>query len=200
MTSRLSDLIEAPAADPATTEILDAALAIFTTLGIRKTNIEDIARQAGVDRVTVYRRLGTKNDIVNAVLAREAQRVFERAAASAGKSGDVDERVALIFTGLVGDLRGNALFNKLMSIEPDTTFPKVSRGAGDLLRLAVDFATTILLPDVESDDPDALTARIEIVARLVHSLFLTPDAAVELKTRQQLLRFARKYVVPIVTG
>ena len=44
------------------------------------------------------------------------------------------------------------------------------------------------------------SARIEIVARLIHSLFLTPDAVVDLSTRPQLMAFARKYVVPIVTG
>jgi AcrR family transcriptional regulator len=191
---------EAPRTDPANTELLDAALHLFTTMGIRKTTIEDIARQVGVDRVTVHRRLGTKNDVVSAVLEREAQRVFERAAASAGKTADVEERVALVFTDLVRDLRGHALFNKLMSMEPGTTFPKVSKDAADLLRLAVHFATTILLPDVEPDDLADLTARVEIVARLVHSLFLTPDAVVELKTRAQLMSFARKYVVPIVTG
>ena len=191
---------KAPATDPATTEILDAALETFATLGIRKTTIEDIARQAGVDRVTVYRRLGAKNDVVSAVLAREAERVFERAVASAGSTDDIEERVALVFTGLVRDLRGHALFNKLMALEPDTTFPKVAGGAASLLHLAVDFASTHVLQDLEPHDPEDLKARVEIVVRLVHSLFLTPDAAVELKTRAQLMSFARKYVVPIVIG
>jgi AcrR family transcriptional regulator len=193
-------LPDAPGIDPATAEILDAALEILATLGIRKTTIEDIARQAGVDRVTVYRRLGTKNDVVGAVLAREAQRVFERVAASADKAANVEERVALVFAGLVRDLRGHALFNKILIMEPDTTVAKVTTGAADLLRLAVHFAVANLFPDVEPNDPKDLTARVEIVARLIHSLFLTPDAVVALRTRAQLLAFARVYVVPIITG
>jgi AcrR family transcriptional regulator len=200
VTPSLTLPVQLQASDPATAELLDAALELFATLGIKKTTIEDIARQAGVDRVTVYRRLGAKGDVVDTVLAREAQRVFERVAASAGKTADVEERVAVIFTGLVRDLRGHALFNKLMAIEPDTAFPKVSSGAADLLRLAVHFATTILLPDLKPDDPEDLTARVEIVARLVQSLFLTPDAVVPLNSRAQLMAFARTYVVPIVTG
>lgn len=191
---------EMPTADAPTTEILDAALEVFANLGIRKATIEDIARHAAVDRVTVYRRLGSKNDVVSAVLAREAQRVFERASSSASKATDIEERIAIIFADLVRDLRGHALFNKLMTMEPQTTFPKVTADAADLLRLAVHFATTVLLEDLDPDDPDHLTARVEIVVRLVHSLFLTPDAVVELKTRAQLIAFARKHVVPIVTG
>ncbi len=190
--------VEAPTTDPATIEILDAALEVLQTLGIRKTTIEDIARHASVDRVTVYRRLGTKSDMVSAVLAREAYRVFERAAASADKAKTVDDRVAAIFADLVFDLRENALFTRLMTVDPETTLPQVSAGAGNLLRLAVEFATTVLLPDLEGDDPRDVTARVEIVARLVHSLFLTHDAAVELGSRAQLARFAKKYVVPIV--
>lgn len=193
----LSSFLDAPATDPATSEILDAALEVMATLGLRKATIEDVARQAGVDRVTVYRRLGTKNDVVNAVLAREAQRVFERAAAAA-KTADIEERIALVFTGLVRDLRGHALFNKLLEMDPASTVPKVTIGAPALLRLAVHFATSELLHDLEGHDPEDLTARVEIVARLVQSLFLTPEGVVELRTRAQLMDFARAYVVPII--
>jgi len=195
----LSSLLDLPASDPATREILDAALEVMATLGLRKATIEDIARQAGVDRVTVYRRLGTKNDVFNAVLVREAQRVFERAAESAGKTADADERIALVFTGLVRDLRGHALFNKLLEMDPASAVPKVTIGAPALLRLAIHFATSELLHDLENRDPEDLTARVEIVARLVQSLFLTPEGVVELRTRSQLMEFARTYVVPIIT-
>lgn len=195
-----SAAIEVQKVDPATAQILDAALETFANLGIRKTTIEDIARAAQVDRVTVYRRLGTKSDLISAVLAREAQRVFDGAAATADKAHDIEERVALVFTALVRDLRGHALFNKMMSLEPDSTFPKVTSGAASLLQMAVHYATSTLLEDLEPQDPDDLSARVEIVARLIHSLFLTPDAVVDLSTRPQLMAFARKYVVPIVTG
>ncbi|WP_040697921.1 helix-turn-helix domain-containing protein, partial [Nocardia vinacea] len=58
------------AADPET-RILDAALVQFSKVGVKKTTIEDVARQAGVDRVTVYRRVGSRDDLVQAVISRE---------------------------------------------------------------------------------------------------------------------------------
>lgn len=192
--------IAQPAEDPVTTELLDAALELFATLGIKKTTIEDVARKAGVDRVTVYRRLGSKNDVVSAVVAREAQRVFERASATAGKTDDLSERVARVFAGLVGDLRSHALFNRVMTMDPTATFPKVTTEAAELLRFAVQFATSDLLTDIGSQDSEDLTTRVEIVARLIHSLFLTPDAVVALGTHAQRMNFARKYVAPIITG
>lgn len=192
--------LEAPATDPASVHILDAALDVLQTLGIRKTTIEDIARKASVDRVTVYRRVGTKNDVVKAVLAREATRVFERAAGAAAKAQTLDERVAIVFTELVLDLRGSALFKRLMTVDPETTFPQVSSEAGGLLRLAVQFAITVLLDDQEAVNLLDLEARVEIVVRLVHSMFLAPDAAVDLTTRAQLMGFARNHVAPMVAA
>ena len=53
--------------------ILDAALIQFERVGVKKTTIEDVARQAEVDRVTVYRRIGSREDLVRAVVAREIQ-------------------------------------------------------------------------------------------------------------------------------
>lgn len=63
--------------------LLDAALELFGELGIARTTIGDVARKANVNRVTVYRRIGSKDELVQAVMTREATRLFEAVHAAA---------------------------------------------------------------------------------------------------------------------
>ena len=69
-------------ADDATERILDAAAELFATHGIQRCSVEEIARHSGVGRTTVYRRFENRNQIVQAVLARECRRFFSSFIAS----------------------------------------------------------------------------------------------------------------------
>ena len=82
----LSAEASAGEANPGVEEVLDAALAQFEDLGIRRSTIEDIARRAGIDRVTVYRRVGSKDDVTQTVIAREVHRMMEEVVACGERS------------------------------------------------------------------------------------------------------------------
>ena len=62
--------------DASVDEVLDAALDVFAKIGIRRATVDEIANRAGLGRVTVYRRVGGKSEIVSAVLMRESQKLF----------------------------------------------------------------------------------------------------------------------------
>lgn len=190
------------ASDPAVDRILDAALELFEDIGIRKTTIEDVARRAGVDRVTVYRRVGSRDQLGQAVVAREARRVFERSAGVIALAGSLEDQVVALFAGLALNLRDHPLLARLVSLEPDTTLPKVTTEASGLLAMAVGWAAATLhqYGDERARAIVDLPARLEVVARLMHSMVLTRHAVVDLDTEQQLRDFARSYVVPIITG
>ena len=72
-------------ARPQVTEIetvLDAAADLIALNGIGGTTVDAIAQRAGVSRATVYRYVGGKDEIVQAVIAQEAEHVLERVAAA----------------------------------------------------------------------------------------------------------------------
>jgi AcrR family transcriptional regulator len=46
------------------TEIVDAAMAVFTQHGFDAASMDDVARRAGVSRRTIYRYFATKDDLV----------------------------------------------------------------------------------------------------------------------------------------
>src|SRR3954449_1770403 len=61
-----------PASDVSDQPVVDAALACFGRWGVAKTTLDDIAREAGVSRATVYRLFpGGKDNVVRAAVAAE---------------------------------------------------------------------------------------------------------------------------------
>ena len=56
-------------------QIVDAACACFERFGVRKTTIDDVAREAGVSRATMYRYFRNKEDLLEHISMVEAERV-----------------------------------------------------------------------------------------------------------------------------
>src|SRR6266513_5922096 len=57
--------------------ILDAATTLLVRWGYRKTTIDDVAREAGVGKGTIYLHWKDKNDLFHAAIWRERQRYSE---------------------------------------------------------------------------------------------------------------------------
>ncbi|MGR8011917.1 TetR/AcrR family transcriptional regulator [Streptomyces hypolithicus] len=66
--------------------ILDAAYLCFTRHGVRRTTMEDIAREAGMSRGAVYQYVRNKDDAYR----RVAQRLFDEALTASRASADAD--------------------------------------------------------------------------------------------------------------
>jgi AcrR family transcriptional regulator len=58
---------------------MDAAEACFDKYGIRKTTMDDIAKEAGVSRPTVYRHFSDRDTLILAVVLRRSRQLIERA-------------------------------------------------------------------------------------------------------------------------
>lgn len=58
-------------------DLIDAAVECFSTYGIRKTQLTDVAQRAGVSRATAYRVFSAKPDLVTAVVQSEIARFID---------------------------------------------------------------------------------------------------------------------------
>jgi AcrR family transcriptional regulator len=56
---------------------LDAAARCFERYGVRRTSVQDIALEVGVNRTTVYRQVGTVEQVARLLFAREMHRMLE---------------------------------------------------------------------------------------------------------------------------
>jgi len=195
----LADLFsQEHARDNGVSEILDAALDVFSQIGIRRATVDDIAQRAGVGRVTVYRRIGGKNEIVGAVLIRESQQLFGAIREAADRADTFSDRVVNSFSTTVVTVRNNPVWNRLLEIEPDTVLRQLTLDGSVLLAGAVEATAAVLRgPDMEAISDDDLLARAEILVRITHSILLTPAVVSPLDTYADIEEFARRYLLPI---
>lgn len=188
------------------TRIIEAALEQFALTGVRRTSTDDIARRAGVNRATLYRRLGPKDDIVGAAFLYEAGRVLSRIEAGLGDvaTDDLAEYVVRFFTLTLTALRENRLLRQLLEVDRDETLRSLTLGAGGVLQLASAFVAERVERIRErsggSTDPAEIEALSGVLARLTQSLVLTPDGPPTVQTPAQMRQFAETVLVPMITG
>ncbi|ORB66210.1 TetR family transcriptional regulator [Mycolicibacterium tusciae] len=75
---RWGDATPARSRDMARDRLLDAAETCLQSKGLSGTTMEDIARQAGVSRATVYRYFASRESVLSGVIVRAAERYLHR--------------------------------------------------------------------------------------------------------------------------
>jgi AcrR family transcriptional regulator len=101
--------------------VLDAAREHLLAVGWRRATLTDIARTAGVSRMTIYRRWPDMHSLVGDLMAREWVRVGEAAGVSAegGSEGSVAERIGRAMVAAARGLRSNDVFRRIMEVDPE---------------------------------------------------------------------------------
>lgn len=190
--------------------ILEAALEQFALTGVRRTSTDDIARRAGVNRATLYRRLGPKSDIVSAAYLYEAARVLAYIESELDGIDDGDEYMIQLFVVTITALRSNRLLEQMLQVDRDETLRNLTIGAGSVLELASGFLAERIRGIRERagtlGPPDNPATRQQIaelsavLTRLAQSLLLTPDGPPALHTEDDMRAFAASFLVPLVKG
>jgi len=73
--------------------LMDAAESCFDRYGIGKTTMDDIAKEAGVSRPTVYRHFDDRDTLILAVVVRRSRQLIERAQKYIRKYKSFDEQL-----------------------------------------------------------------------------------------------------------
>lgn len=94
--------------------VLDAALECVLAYGVRRTTLTDVARRAGVSRMTLYRRWPDVRSLVADLMTREWVRAVEGL--------DLADPVAAVVEG-VRRLREHPLWRKIVEADPDLLLP-----------------------------------------------------------------------------
>jgi len=182
--------------------ILDAAFEQFCLVGIRRTSMEDVARRAKVGRVTIYRKFENHDKLVAALLARETTRAIAKVEAAANAVSNVEDRLVEGFVTGMRAIRHHPLIVALIATEPERALPMLTtRAAGGLSLARASMAQEIRrahkILGIRNADAEQIA---EILARLTHSLVLTPETRLPLDDDKRAREFARRYIVPMVTG
>ncbi|MET8149985.1 helix-turn-helix domain-containing protein [Actinoplanes sp. NPDC005259] len=187
--------------DDVTMRLLDAAYEQFCRMGIRRSTMEDVARRAGVSRITAYRRFATKDALVEQVVRREFRRYFDRFLIDIQQAGTVADRVVLGFVSSLQAIRRNPLIGGLMSAEPDVLIPSMVSDGGRTLATVQRFVAGQLRREQQAGN---ISSRVdvevvaELMTRLSCSFLVTPGGVVDIDDTAQLRAVARRYLVPML--
>ena len=190
-------------AEPSTTSaspeqvMLDAARDEFERYGIRRTNMDDIARRAGISRSTLYRRFPNKDALVETLLMRETALFFgelDRVAENRDPHGAVIE----CFTRGVRMAQEIPLIARILESEPEMILGLSSRTDGAPIAQAAAQVTVALRRSGVTMSDDDLRAVSEILVRIAVSLMLDPRGQLDLSDQAAVRRYAERYLVRLV--
>ncbi|TCP50123.1 TetR family transcriptional regulator [Tamaricihabitans halophyticus] len=188
--------------DPGTRAILDCALTAFTASGVRRSTMGEIAERAGLGVATLYRRFPRKEQLVEAVVLREVRRFIEHVDARIQRVSGMPAQVVEGFVAFAVGVREHPLLGTLLSSEPDTVLPACTVAGGPMLALARTYLTEQIqrlqnTGELPMFDPEPAA---EIIARLTHSLMLTPDGRIPIGDDERTRAFARDHIIPLLAG
>ncbi|HBX78186.1 MAG TPA: hypothetical protein DEG43_11095 [Acidimicrobiaceae bacterium] len=104
--------------------VLDAAEECCARWGITKTTIDDVAREAGVSRATIYRLFpGGKASIVVAGGRREVTRLFHELDHGLADASSLADALAAVLVVISRAARGNSAVAYLVEREPEAFLP-----------------------------------------------------------------------------
>jgi AcrR family transcriptional regulator len=185
--------------DDVASSVLDGAEALLRRHGLRGWSIDDVAEHAGLGRMTVYRRFATRDQLVQAVLARELRETMDAIDAAARRQKSLEDKV--IEGGLVAlaALRGSVV-EELLHDDPATFLPFVTTGAGPLLAIA----RQVLVAGARGAGvvaDEALLAEVaEAAARLSLSFILTRDTVLPVDDPAALRTSLRRIIGPMLAS
>ncbi|RBO90353.1 TetR/AcrR family transcriptional regulator [Nocardia puris] len=196
VSSMLQRILDKPVTDGE--KLLESALSAFLDFGIKRTSMGEIARRAGISPATLYRRYESKNDLVEAVSLREAQRFVAEIDLRVRTVDGAEDQLVEIFVAFITSMATNALLSRLLRTEPDLILPRLTTEGGPILAVGRAYLADKLRelrPGDTDFDPDLVA---EIMARLALSLALTPDGLIPLGDPEAGREFARRTLLPMV--
>ena len=182
---------EAPATVATTPEerVLDAAIVCVSRWGLAKTTLDDVAREAGLSRASLYRRFpGGKAAVFQAAGQRELRRLLAEILTTIDAAPTLED---VVTDGIVASSRAlhdHPAVHQLLEHEAEVVRPFL---AFDRIAPALHLAAELCAPALERFvSPRAAAELVEQCSRLILSLTLVPGS-VDLGDHDDVGRYVR---------
>jgi len=184
--------VSAPA--PVDVRARAAVLTCIGRFGLAKTTIDDIAREAGCSRATLYRYFDGKPDIVRSAVMAEYERVAGVVVAAGRAAATFGDAVVATVVAGARELRGHDALQFLLAHEPEAVVGHLAFGPGDRLLVTIGDA---LAPAFDRWlSPDDATRAGDWLARVLRSYVLMPHAPVDFTDPVAARSFLTTLVIP----
>ena len=200
VTALVTRALRTPAPESSGTDqrILDGALEEVAAAGTGAATMTGVARRAGVGRVTVFRRFGSKEALMERLVLRELRRFLDEVESLIDPGQTPGERIAALFVACLRAGREHPLVSRLVRLEPAVAMRRLAAGSPSPLDVGREFVAA----RIRADEP-ALAGRADAVAdalvRLTASYVLFPPAHLDLTDDEQARAFARDVLGRLVS-
>lgn len=184
--------------DESQARVITATLRCIARWGLGKTTLDDVAREAGVSRATVYRIVpGGKEGLMNLVSAAELNRFFVSLDAAVKQVASLEDTLVIGVLTAARHLDEHGALKFMIAHEPDLILPRFAFTNLDLILANV---RVFAAPYVEQWLGDDAGRSVEWLARIVLSYVVTPSPEFDLTDEEAARRLVRTYVLPGLTS
>jgi AcrR family transcriptional regulator len=175
--------------------ILDAAHDCIARVGVSKTTLDDVARDAGCSRATLYRHLPGKAEVVARLVEREANRLDAALGAAAADATDLASAVSAVIVAGAEFLLDHAALDAVMAIEPSLVHPVLGLGGADEFTRR---AAALVAPHLASHTatPREAERLADLIVRVTLSHLQTPDPQRPITDPQVTRNLVETFIVP----
>jgi len=142
--------------------ILAATRDTVLAVGVRRTTLTDVARRAGVSRMTLYRLVPDVTTLVLEVMTRDFAALLHDAESEAGRRRSGRARVVAAMVEVVRRLPEEPLFQRVLDVDPELLLPYLTERVGATQRLAVGHIRRMLADGVA--DGSVRRADVDVLA------------------------------------
>ncbi|WP_370288403.1 TetR/AcrR family transcriptional regulator [Nocardioides sp.] len=180
----------APGRELARDAALDAARATLLDLGWRRTTLTEVARRAGISRMSIYRAWPDRETLLGDLLTREAAGLLGVLRdEDTGRAAATPARIAADLRALLGALRANELFSRVLQLDPEIVLPYLFQRRGRTQDLIAELLGTEIADGqragvVRRGEPIALARAVLLTA---HGFALSASTMIDADVDQACL-------------
>src|SRR4051812_5971490 len=150
-------------------EVLDATRDAVLAVGVRRTTLTDVARRAGVSRMTLYRLFSDVTSLILEVMTREFAPLIAESEQHVRRRRTGRARAVAATVELVRRLPEAPLFRRVLDVDPELLLPYLTDRLGATQRLAIGHVRRLLADGVA----DGSIRRADLDVLAVTVLFAT---------------------------
>lgn len=178
--------------------ILEAANRCFLRFGLRRTTVEDVARDAGVSRGSVYRYFKDKDTLVASAMVRNADAFFRQLGERLGRLKTFEAKVAEAAVLAQAYRDNDPIYAGLAATEPESFALLLTSQADGFIRAAIEFLAPYVREakaagELRGDIDDELAA--EWCVRAAMSVIITPGVTFDSDQPAEVKRYIAGFVV-----
>jgi AcrR family transcriptional regulator len=119
--------------------LLDAAMECVLAVGVRRTTLSDVARTAGVSRMTLYRRFPDVRGMLSALITREFGKILADANSIAAPEPTARGQLVVASVHTIRGLAANPLMHAVIERDAEMLLPYIMERVGTSQRMTEEF-------------------------------------------------------------